>query len=846
MTLGRIKMRAYAFLILLTLIGIFLNVISRNDSQERALQNSIHEVQQLDALLNSAVLKLRYDKLGSYDSIELIFQTIAQHRAAWRDQQRMDTPDLKEALIRFDNNLAEVKVKIDGIKSHNAVLHNSLLHFPELVNRALTDLPHSSAREERRRLIELLSLGVMSLSSQSVSTKTATKINGYVSQLRNGIPLDSASHETIQNLLKHTETIVLYGRKVDELVEEITFNGAPLLGAEVESAYNEALSIEKSRANLYAILLFLIALGLGGLAFITFERIRSKSRVLQEAVQELENFKHAIDAHAIVSITDVKGNITYANEKFCQISGYSDSELRGKNHRIIKSDEHPTSFFREMWQAIARGLVWQGQVRNRKKDGGHYWTEATIVPFMGRDNKPEKYISIRTDITELKESHAEIEKLAFYDPLTGIPNRRLFLDRLDLEIKKARRADDSLALLFIDLDRFKDINDSLGHAKGDILLVEVSNRIKRRIRETDTVARLGGDEFAIILPSCGDRHNINRIADDLLFKLRDSFDLGEGDVGYISGSIGIASYPEDAQNIDGLLLHADQAMYDAKAAGKNCYSYFMPSMQKDANDRRLLIASLRTALANSELEVYYQPIVNLKTARIEKAEALLRWTHPERGMVSPAVFIPLAEELGLIQEIGNWVFFEVASKILEWREKSHCQIQVSVNRSPAEFGSHAFNWVQILEKMGLSGSAITMEITEGSLLEDSKHVQESLSQCRLGGIEVSLDDFGTGHSQLSYLRQFDIDYLKIDQTFVRNLTTNENESRLVQAIIVMAHTLGIKTIAEGVETIDQRDLLISFGCDFVQGYLYSRPVPAADFEKMLLEQNQTGLTISRG
>ena len=424
-------------------------------------------------------------------------------------------------------------------------------------------------------------------------------------------------------------------------------------------------------------------------------------------------------------------------------------------------------------------------------------------------------------------------RLANYDSLTGLPNRNLFYDRLAQEIKKAQRDGSSLVLLLIDLDQFKEVNDTLGHPSGDLLLVESARRIRKCVRDADTVARLGGDEFIIILPELHMHTHVERIAQNIIQVLSKPYQL-DNDTVHISASIGITVYPEDAQDIASLLKHVDQAMYAAKAEGRNRFGYFTQSMQQEAMEKQELTNDLRQALARNELHVYYQPILELKSGSITKAEALLRWKHPTRGMVSPAIFIPLAEESGIIHEIGDWVFQQAVVCVVDWQKRLGRIIQVSVNNSPIQFEyPERQGWQKQMKELGVPGNRINVEITEGLLFKKSAKTMERLLDFRNSGIEVSIDDFGTGFSSLAYLKQFDIDYLKIDRSFIKDLEKNADDRALTEAIIVMAHKLGIRTIAEGVETEVQRDLLKSCDCDFVQRFLYSPAVPAVEFERMI-------------
>lgn len=469
---------------------------------------------------------------------------------------------------------------------------------------------------------------------------------------------------------------------------------------------------------------------------------------------------------------------------------------------------------------------------HRRRSGEEFPVEVSLAAFeYGGETVLQATVR---DITDRKKADALMYRLAHYDALTDLPNRTLFLDRLGQEIRKSNRSGLALTLLYIDLDQFKEVNDTLGHHVGDALLVDAARRIEACVRESDTVARLGGDEFTVILPELSDPIHVERVARDIIKTLIEPFQLG-GETVYVSASIGITVYPDDAADAESLLKNADQAMYVAKDGGRNRFSYFTNLLQEKALARSQLVKDLRGALMAGQFKVYFQPIVELATGKVCKAEALIRWLHPERGMVSPAEFIPLAEETGLINEIGDWVFRESVHWAKRWNEFCSNGFQVSVNKSPVQFLSeiHQDDWVEYLRELGLSGQCVSIEITEGLLLNASSGITDKLLRFRDAGIQVSIDDFGTGYSALSYLKKFDIDYLKIDQSFVRNLVTDSSDRALSEAIIVMAHKLGLKVIAEGVETVAQRDLLAAAGCDYGQGYLFSKAVPPEEFEELL-------------
>ena len=422
------------------------------------------------------------------------------------------------------------------------------------------------------------------------------------------------------------------------------------------------------------------------------------------------------------------------------------------------------------------------------------------------------------------------------DRLTGLPNRNVFQDRLETDIKKAQRSALPLALLFIDLDHFKEINDTRGHEAGDLLLKQVGRRLQGHVRDSDTVARLGGDEFTITLAELHDTASVTNIAQKICDDLAKPFLVGE-ELAYISASIGITLYPRDASTASDLLRNADQAMYRSKERGRNRFTYFKSSMQDAAQSRMTLSKELRQAIEQNQLEVYYQPIVDMATGKICKAEALLRWHHPERGDISPVEFIPIAEHTGLISIIGNWVYQQALTKARAWR-KCDPHLTINVNVSPAQFyegdGGNLRNWLSN-DDPGLAPAVpeIGLEITEGLLLASDSTVLKQLLAFQQAGIQISLDDFGTGYSSLSYLRKFALDFLKIDKSFVYNLEHDAANVALCEAIIVMAHKLGLRVVAEGVETRQQADVLQHAGCDFGQGFLFGPAVPAQEFERML-------------
>jgi diguanylate cyclase (GGDEF)-like protein/PAS domain S-box-containing protein len=522
----------------------------------------------------------------------------------------------------------------------------------------------------------------------------------------------------------------------------------------------------------------------------------------------------------------------YFSKRLVEMYGFTEDELADQPEALDQRT-HPDDVeaMQRDRQAHFDGLTptYSNEHRVQCK-GGHWKWVHTRGMVISRDanGTPTRMIGTHTDITDRKNAEAQVRQHAYFDPLTGLPNRRMLRDRLEQEIKRTRRDGTELAILFIDLDHFKEVNDTLGHDNGDLLLVEAARRLRQCVRECDTVARMGGDEFTVLLTELAPDAGLERLLHKLLQTMAQVFQLGQEQV-FVSASVGVTLYPADGTEVEALYKNADQALYVAKGAGRNRFSFFTPALQEAALTRARLTNDLRHAIGMQQLQLLYQPIVELASGAMHKAEALLRWQHPERGLISPAAFIPIAETSGLIVDMGDWVFEQAALQVQAWRHSLSPRFQISINTSPVQF-QHTHppetNWVQRLAAMGLPGDSLSIEITEGVLLDSTTGVTAKLLEWRDAGIQVALDDFGTGYSSLSYLQKFDIDFIKIDQSFVRDLQPQSTNHTLCKAIVAMAHALGLQVVAEGVETALQRDLLLQAGCDYAQGYWFARPMPA--------------------
>lgn len=530
------------------------------------------------------------------------------------------------------------------------------------------------------------------------------------------------------------------------------------------------------------------------------------------------------------------------NARWAEMVGYTIEELMPFSAETAERLIHPDDW-QKAKKLIAQHLAGESEfyecdIRMRHKQGHWIWVadRGQLIP-RSQAHLPLMMSGTHIDITEKKEAEQEIWRQANYDSLTQLPNRHYFNRHVLQALDAAGDQQQRVALLALDLDRFKEVNDTLGHHRGDALLVQVGQRICKEVDTQATVARLGGDEFSMMLPVSSDAA-LNALCERLLGALSSTY-LLDGERVFVTASIGVSIFPDDAATAAEMMRHSDQAMYDAKNAGRNQYRLFTPAMQEALATRTAIARDLRLAVENGELRDYYQPIVDLKSGEIVKAEVLMRWQHPTRGLIGPALFIPVAEEIGAIIEMGDWIFRQAAYHIREWQVLVPDDFAISVNKSPVQFTGHRLSkndWVSDLRSLGIEGKRIVVEITEGLLLNPDPEIENILLNFRDAGIQVAIDDFGTGYSSLSYLTKFDIDYLKIDQSFTRHLRAGNESYVLCEAIIVMAHKLGLKVIAEGVETALQRDLLREIHCDYAQGFFYSPPVPAEAFHLMLTQK----------
>lgn len=533
-------------------------------------------------------------------------------------------------------------------------------------------------------------------------------------------------------------------------------------------------------------------------------------------------------------VTDLDRRILLVNRAFTELMGYLPEEALGQSDEMLYSPCHNQEFFRRMWRQIHMTGYWQGGVWGRRKNGDKFPQLLSISTVHDEAGHPLQYVSVFTDISKLKETEAELEFLAQHDPLTRLPNRRQLLARIRHGMGAIKREGGQMALLMLDLDRFKDVNDSFGHLAGDELLQQVAERLKRRLRGVDTITRLGGDEFTVLLHNITQLEDAGRVAGEIVGMLGEPWFLSHGTEIRIGYSIGIAIYPGFCETPEEMLQQADTALYRAKEEGRGRFKYFSEELTSAARERVALEAALRRAISENTLRVYFQPQIDIRTGKLVGAEALLCWQHPEEGVVPPGRYIAVAEETGLIADIGDWVLRETCRQGKVWLDAGLPPIPLAVNLSPQQFHHKDITATvaQTLAESGFPAALLELKLTESILIKRENEAVAKMNELRGMGICLAIDDFGTGYSSLSYLKRFPIDKLKIDRSFIEDIPKQQSDMEIASTVIAIGHTLGFRVLAEGVETQEQLEFLTSQGCDLYQGYFMSCALPAEEFVEL--------------
>lgn len=828
------------------LTALFINAEEVSPDQHYAYMHALREIQQADVLLTAAVVNSYADLAQNYDSTVTFGQQIeAAILQLQETPQGLAERDRAALLLRvdaFEKAYAEKALNVDRFKRANAVLRNSELYLPQAAEIYLGSADRGEVAQFERFIRRLLGF------QRGARIEDSQTLLAALSRLERQRQAAAVAQPMTQ-VLVHARQVIELRPQVYALVQQIMRAPTPSLHDEILHEYSDAHEAAVHRAGNYRTLLYLVSLllvGYGVYAVFRIERDRrSLSLAHADLAQRYEAQKRAesqlqlyarvfINASEGMTITDGEAKIVAVNPAFCEITGYSPQEVIGRTPAILNSGRQDEAFYRDMWQSLNAQGQWQGEIWNRRKNGGIFPEWLSISAVRNDAGGATHFIGVFTDISERKQSEARIHHLAHHDALTGLPNRLLLDDRISQGILNSRRAKRQMAIIFVDLDRFKNINDTLGHEIGDSLLVQAAQRGLSVLREADTLCRQGGDEFVVVLPELAHRQDAAHIVRKLLAALCQPYLLAGHEL-TVSGSAGIALYPEDGETASELLRKADAAMYRAKEEGRNTWRFFSSEINTASLGELLLENDLFGALERDELLLHYQPKVCAKTGALLGAEALMRWRHRDHGMVPPGRFIPLAEENGLINAFGEWALRTVCAQQRAWLDAGLLVVPVAVNISANQFARQDLPAMlaHLLGEYGLPPQLIELELTESLLMRNANSAASVLQKLQKMHIHVAIDDFGTGYSSLSYLHQFPVQSLKIDRTFVNQIGEHGETVRLASAIIAMAHELDLVVIAEGVENEAQRRYLAEHGCDQFQGYLFGRPQDAAAMGELL-------------
>ena len=831
-----------ALLILTT--WLFRQAGEISTSEHYAYLHALRQAQQADTELNSAVLASYADLLQNYDPVRRHLAELADTEARLAVFPSALPEDTRERLQLSLQRLATLRsdkaTQVDRFQRGNSVLRNSEAYFPQAADDVLLGrqaVEQGDFAHFVRRLLTFM---------RGARLDDASHLQGELQKLQTA----PRQPPGFSGLLSHAEVIIARRPEVNALVEAILATPTAAQLDQIGQIYAAGHEAAQQRAGIYRGLLYLVSLLLAGNILLAMVRIERDRRDLAERYAAQQRAEGQLRLYATVftnategmTITDADSKVLAVNPAFVAITGYSEAEILGKTPAMLNSGRQDAAFYRKMWNDLTTRGQWQGEIWNRRKDGGIYPQWLSVAAIRDESGSTTHYTGIFTDISERKQNEARIHHLAHHDALTGLPNRLLLEDRMQQDILLARRTQRPIAVVFIDLDRFKNINDTLGHEIGDNLLIQAAHRGLQVLRETDTLSRQGGDEFVAVLPEIENRQDAALVVRKLLAALCQPYLLAGHEL-TVSGSAGIALYPDDGQTISELLRKADAAMYRAKEEGRNTFRFFAADINTASLGELLLENDLYGALERDELEMYYQPKVDARSGELMGAEALMRWHHPEHGMISPARFIPLAEESGLIGAFGAWAIDSVCTQQRAWLNAGLLAVPVAVNISAQQFGQQDLPELvaHALAENGLPPQLLDLELTESLLMRNADRAAGVLQRLRKMHVHVAIDDFGTGYSSLSYLKQFPVQSLKIDRSFVCEISEAGEPAKLASAIIAMAHELGLTVVAEGVETEYQARYLAQRGCDQFQGYLFGRPQPAADFGKLLAGRQLNGL-----
>ncbi len=805
---------------------------------------TLSRLQALDAKADSELLASRMGLVNHYDGLTQLQADMAQQVDVLLTLPGYLPEPARQQLSSLTRGVQTILASkadlVDVFKRHNAVLRNSEAYFPRAMHAFLHGNESGGLSAADRELAERFGRAVM-VYALKPSDAYRQHFEAVAAELAKRHPA-AKSTSGLGHLALHGKQIVQRIAALEDVHRQWGELGSgPLLG-QLSVGYARAHTLAVSRATVYRQGLYALALVLAvylvGM-FVVLARARQSlahahaetaARLAAQLAAEMQLKLHSTafqHSHDGITLTDAQGNILDVNPAFSRITGWSRGEVLGRNPRVLRSGRHDKAFYEAMWNSIQYIGTWTGEIWNRNKYGEVFPELLSISAVRDDEGAVTNYVAVFSDIRRLKAQENQLTKLAYYDPLTELPNRTLLADRLGRGLLQARRMHTLLAVCYLDLDGFKPINDTWGHDAGDRVLVDVARRLKSALDVDDTVARIGGDEFVILMTGLGATEACLQGCQRVLDVLQQPLMVGT-DAVQLTASMGVAVYPQDDADADTLLRHADQAMYVAKQAGKNCYHLFDAEMDRDARSHIDRMARVREALVADEMRLYYQPKVNLRTGQVAGMEALVRWQHPQTGLVPPADFLPLIEEDDLICELGDWVIETALDQMQFWRSQG-LNLPVSVNVAGRQLQSPDF--VQkltaaISRHPTVPAADLQLEILETTGLEDIVKVSRVIAECHQLGVTVALDDFGTGYSSLTYLKRLPVDTVKIDQSFVRDMLSDPDNLTIVHSVTKLAGSFDRELVAEGVESVEHGRLLMMLGCHVFQGYGVARPMPA--------------------
>ena len=818
----------------LLLAALLLPPVMGGVERLESLRARLERLEVAQSHFRERVISLRHGLSNNYDEANGWMARIQEERAGLAADVARDIA-LHRVWMPYYRAVREQESLWDDFKQRNALVRNSLRFFQVDALDFARGLPNSGATASLHHELMAFTNHLFMQALGEGGSKESVDLKGELARLRTSVPaLSIRQRAEFDRLARHAEVIIRNGPALAMDMHGLIHASGRVVLSRLTDIVHGQLATELVRAGHYRVGLLasvvVLLLALGVLALRHFDSLRQSARENRLAATVFDSSQQGI------LVTDVNGDIMRVNPAFCRMTGYPEEELLGRNPRLLKSGLQDAAFYQSLWESLNETGRWQGEMQNRRRNGELYVEWINIDAVVG-DQGETLYVGIASDISELVNSRERLARLAYFDTLTGLPNRALFQDRLRHALSQTRREHEKLALIVVDLDNFKSVNDTRGHAAGDEMLGEVARRLRGRVRDSDTVARLGGDEFALILMDAKGPEEMARIAEDIIAGLGESYRVTDLEVAG-GASLGITFYPDDGESPEELLKNADVAMYRGKERGRNTYQFFTGDMTASVAEAMRIESGLRHALETGELSMHYQPQLG-GDGRILGAEALMRWNSPELGRVPPMRFIPVAEKSGLITELGNFALREACRQCAIWRETIDPEFRIAVNLSAAQFRNEtlADTVAAALDEFNLPGMALELEITETVVMDDVSSGQATLKMLKDQGCRLAIDDFGTGYSSLAYLKRFPVDVLKIDKSFVDGVGAEVDDTAVAKAIIGLAQSLRLQVVAEGVETREQLDCLTRLAGSegfIAQGYLFARPMSSDEFERRAL------------